>query len=354
MATGSFPERPLEIGMFDWVEASGATPADIFEHKLQLAEAADKAGFHSWQLAEHQGTPLSIDASPALLVSAAIQRTKRLRLGALTFCLPWYNPYRFYSEMCMLDQMSGGRLELGVGRGVSPIESTYLGIPNIEESRERYRETLDIFFAASQGDRLNFSGKYFNYKDVELHNHLVQKPYPPLWFPSSDKNSIDFTAKHGYNTVLNTSHPETRALYAQYRETWVKHQNDPGRHNGHVASPMLGKSQLIVVADTDAQAEKLGMDAHAVWVSHINHLTNKHGRPPLLPRLDPKAKDSVTRLVVGSPRTVLDILVESVKETTINYLLLVFSFGNLKPEDAMRSLNLFSSDVMPALKQAVK
>ena len=350
MTTGVFPESPLAIGMFDWVEASGASPAEIFEHKLQLAEAADKAGFHSWQLAEHQGTPLSIDASPALLISAAIQRTRQLRLGALTFCLPWYNPYRFYSEMCMLDQMSGGRLELGVGRGVSPIESTILGISSIDESRERYRETLDVFFAACQGNSLTFSGKYFNYKDVELHNHPVQRPYPPLWFPSSDKNSIDFTAKHGYHTVLNTSHPETRNLFAQYRETWVKHQNDPGRHNAHVAAPRLGKSQLIVVADTDAEAEKLGMGAHAVWLSHINHLTTKHGRPPLLPRLDPKDKDSVTRLVVGSPKTVLDTLIESVEETTINYLLLAFSFGNLRPEHAMRSMELFAGEVMPSLK----
>ena len=88
-------------------------------------------------------------------------------------------------------------------------------------------------------------------------------------------------------------------------------------------------------------------------MSHINHLTNKHGRPPLLPRLDPTGKDSVTRLVVGSPDTVLDILVESVRETTINYLLLVFSFGNLRPEHAMHSMNLFCERVMPRLKQAV-
>lgn len=351
MSTGSFPESPLEIGMFDWVEVTGAAPAEIYEHKLQLAEAADKAGFYAWQLAEHQGTPLSIDASPSLLIAAAIQRTKRLRLGALTWCLPWYNPYRFYHEMCMLDQMSGGRLDLGVGRGVSPIESTYLGIPNIDESRERYRETLDIFFEATRGSELNFSGKYFSYKNVELHNQPVQKPYPPLWFPSSDKNSIDFTAKHGYHTVLNTSHPETRSLYAQYRETWVKHQNDPGRHNAHVKAPRLGKSQLIVVADTDAEAEKIGMGAFDVWRSHINHLTDKAGRPSLLPRLNPTEKDSVTRLVVGSPKTVLDILRESIEETTINYLLLVFSFGNIRPQHAMRSMELFCSDVMPQLKK---
>src|SRR5712692_10448234 len=109
----------LTCGLFDWVEASASPPAKVYEHKLELAAAADKAGFHGYFIAEHQGTPLSIDCSPSRLLSAMFQRTRRLRAGALTFCLPWYNPYRFYNEVCMLDQMSGGRLELGVGRGVS-------------------------------------------------------------------------------------------------------------------------------------------------------------------------------------------------------------------------------------------
>src|SRR5712692_9833105 len=170
----------LEFGIFDWVEASGRSPGAVYEHKLELAAAADRAGFHAYLIAEHQGTPLSIDASPSVLLSAMIQRTRRLRVGALTFCLPWYNPYRFYNEVCMLDQMSGGRLELGVGRGVSPIESLVFGMQNIEQSRERYRETLEVFFEACRERTLNYQGKYFQYRDVELYNKPVQEPYPPL------------------------------------------------------------------------------------------------------------------------------------------------------------------------------
>src|SRR5688572_25204454 len=105
------------FGVFDWVEASGRSPAEIYEHKIELAAVAERAGFHGFLVAEHHGTPLSIDGSPTALLSAIFQRTRRLRAGALTFCLPWYHPYRFYSEVCMLDQLSHGRLELGVGRG---------------------------------------------------------------------------------------------------------------------------------------------------------------------------------------------------------------------------------------------
>ena len=75
----------LQVGIFDWIEASRRAPAEVYEHKLKLASAADKAGFHAYLIAEHQGTPLSIDGSPSVLLAAMFQRTRRLRAGALTF-----------------------------------------------------------------------------------------------------------------------------------------------------------------------------------------------------------------------------------------------------------------------------
>jgi len=349
MAGGEFPESPLEFGVFDWIEWSERPAGEIFEHKLKIAEAADRAGFYAWHIAEHQGTPLSIDGSPALVLAAAIQRTKRLRLGALTFCLPWYNPFRFYNEVCMLDQMSGGRLELGVGRGVSPIESSYFFMKSVEESRERYRETLDIFFAACDARVLDHQGKYFTYSELELYIKPQQRPYPPLWFPSSDRNSIDFTARHGYNTVLNTTSAEAGRLYEQYREAWTRHRSDPGRHNAHVRAPKLGKSQHVFVADTDAEAERAGSAAYRVWSEHLTYLTRKLGQPDLL-NVSPASPAAVTRLVAGAPKTVAEELAGVVRESGINYLMLVFSFGDLKPEPAMRSIELFATEVMPDLR----
>jgi hypothetical protein len=192
-----FDMEPLNFGIFDWVEASATlAPAEVYAHKLELAAAADAAGFHGMFLAEHQGTPLTIDGSPSVLLSAIFQRTRRLRAGALAYCLPWHDPYRLYHEVCMIDQLSGGRLEFGVGRGVSPIESKIFGLGSIEESRERYREALEVFFQACGNPTLNFDGKLFHYRDAELHVQPLQKPYPPLWFPSSNRESIEFTARH--------------------------------------------------------------------------------------------------------------------------------------------------------------
>lgn len=340
----------LQFGLFDWIEASTQrTPAEIYEHKLNLAAAADQAGFHGFFIAEHHGTPLSIDGSPSVMLAAMFQRTKRLRAGALTFCLPWYDPYRFYQEVCILDQMSGGRLELGVGRGVSPIESKIFGLNSIEESREKYRETLDIFFAATKATALNFEGKRYQYRDAELHVKPWQRPYPPLWFPSSNRESIEFTARHGYHTALIAKLADCKPLFDQYREIWERHKNDPGRHNAHVASPFLAKTQHIVIADNDAEAEKVGLQAFETWKGHMHHLTRKNGRPDVH-KIDPYAEDSAQRLVTGTPRTVLEKLQEVVRVTGMNYLLCIFSFGDIAPEHAIRSLQLFAKEVMPKLK----
>ena len=334
----------MNFGIFDWVEHSDTLSAqEVFEHKLQLAEAADKAGFHAYMLAEHQGTPLSIDASPGILLSAMIQRTRRLRLGALTFCLPWHDPYRFYNEVCMLDQLSGGRLELGVGRGVSPIESQIFGLGGIEASRARYREALEFFFQACASPVVDYRGV-----KVELFNKPVQKPYPPLWFPSSNKDSIEFTGRHGYHTAIISSHAEARARFAQYREVFARHRKEAGRHNAHVAQPFLARSQHLVIADDEKQAVDAGVAAYETWKSHMHHLTRKHGRPDVLP-LDPFAEQSVMRLIAGTPQTVLKQIQSVVRESGMNYLLCVFSFGSLPPAAALRSLELFAREVMPII-----
>jgi alkanesulfonate monooxygenase SsuD/methylene tetrahydromethanopterin reductase-like flavin-dependent oxidoreductase (luciferase family) len=244
----------------------------------------------------------------------------------------------------MLDQMSGGRLELGVGRGVSPIESRIFGLQSIDESRQKYREALDWFFQFAGNDVVPYRGE-----EVEIYNKPVQKPWPPLWFPSSNRESIEFTARHGYHTAFLGRLADCKPHFDRYREFWQRHRNDPGRHNAHVAEPFLAKTQHMVIADTDAEAERLGLEAYATWASHIHHLTRRHGRPDVH-KTEPFAPDSTQPLVVGSPRTALEKVREMLRITSANYLLCVFSFGDLAPEHAMRSLELFSSEIKPKLE----
>jgi alkanesulfonate monooxygenase SsuD/methylene tetrahydromethanopterin reductase-like flavin-dependent oxidoreductase (luciferase family) len=198
-----------------------------------------------------------------------------------------------------------------------------------------------VFFAACQTKNLKYRGE-----DIELYNKPLQKPYPPLWFPSSNKESIEFTAKHGYHTAFLGTAANCRAHYEQYREIWQRHRSDPGRHNAHVAEPFLAKTQHLVIADTEADAEKIGLKAHATWASHIHHLTRKAGRPDVH-KTEPYAPDSAQPLIAGTPRSVIPKLKSLIEETGINYLLCIFSFGDIAPGHAMRSLELFSREIQP-------
>jgi alkanesulfonate monooxygenase SsuD/methylene tetrahydromethanopterin reductase-like flavin-dependent oxidoreductase (luciferase family) len=105
----------------------------------------------------------------------------------------------------------------------------------------------------------------------------------------------------------------------------------------------------VFIAESDAEARKAGDAAYKVWSEHLTHLTRKHGKPDLL-NVSPASPAAVTRLVAGSPATVTRELAQIVRESGINYLLLVFSFGDLAPERAMRSMDLFVAEVMPALR----
>ena len=110
----------MKFGVFDQNDRSGLPLAEQYEKRLLLAELSDRLGFHAFHMSEHHGTSLSMTPSPSVWMAALAQRTKRLRLCPLVYLLPTYHPARLYEEICILDHLSGGRFEFGVGRGASP------------------------------------------------------------------------------------------------------------------------------------------------------------------------------------------------------------------------------------------
>ena len=112
----------MQFGIFDHMDFGGAeTLSEFYENRLKLAELYEEIGIHACHIAEHHATPLGMAPSPNVFLSGMAQRTRRLRFGPLVYCLPLYHPIRLLEEICMLDQMSNGRLEMGIGRGISPI-----------------------------------------------------------------------------------------------------------------------------------------------------------------------------------------------------------------------------------------
>src|SRR5262245_44375899 len=143
----------MKFGVFDHMDDGGMPLYRQFEVRMKLAEAYDRFGFHAYHLAEHHGTPLGLAPSPGLFLAALAQRTKRLRFGPLVYLLPLYHPLRLIEEICILDHMSGGRLEVGVGRGVSPYELAHFGV-GAADARTMFDEALAVLIA-----RVTYEGR---------------------------------------------------------------------------------------------------------------------------------------------------------------------------------------------------
>ena len=122
----------MKFGIFDHLDRNELPMAQYYEERLKLVELYDRTGFHAYHVAEHHSTPLGMAPSPSVFLSAVAQRTRRLRFGPLVYILPLYHPLRVAEEVCMLDHLSNGRLQLGVGRGVSPFELGYFGVDAAE------------------------------------------------------------------------------------------------------------------------------------------------------------------------------------------------------------------------------
>jgi len=133
----------VDFGVFDHLDRGGFELGEHYRNRLRLIENYDEIGLYAYHLAEHHGSSLGMAPSPSVFLSAVAQRTQRLRMGPMVYVLPVHEPLRLIEEICMLDQLSGGRLEVGIGRGQSPYELGCFSVGHLE-ARKRFPEALQV------------------------------------------------------------------------------------------------------------------------------------------------------------------------------------------------------------------
>ena len=346
----------VEFGLFDWIDRGSDDLAALYEQRLQMAEYADRAGYYCYHVAEHHGTPLGMAPSPSVMLAAVAQRTRRLRFGPLVYILPLYNPMRLAEEVCMLDQMSRGRLELGIGRGSGQYELEMLGV-NVAETREMYDEALTILLGALTAGEVTFQGRYNALQDARLELSPYQRPYPPLWYPTSNPDTISWVAEQGYHTLFSFNTPtlaETRRRLDLYKEYLPRAAGNPARVNQHVPRARYGIVRKVYVAETDAEAERVAREALAVFRHNFTFLWELHDVHRFTENLA-DFDDCLERgvLFAGSPATVRARLATFLAGTGANYFGGCFAWGNLSTEQVLRSLHLFTEQVMPGFERAL-
>lgn len=367
----------LQFGVFDHIEpVPGMDLEQIYAHRLMQIEQLDKAGFYAYHLAEHH-TPAvhSLAPSQNVFLAAVSQRTKRLRFGPCVYVLPLHHPVRLIEEISMLDSLSGGRMEIGVGRG-GVLEAYFWGQESdVEVNYARYLETLTIIREGLSHDELTYHGQFYDFDKLPMRMRPKQTPHPPLWY----MRNIETAARHGMNAVLDVPLSVFDAYVKRYRELWEEHQGvDVLTEQGE--EPKIGLIVHMLLAETDDAAVAQATPAWAAYRWNLESprrleaekrgLTQFLGdrmraRPSSVPsrevpresyatmvlseeqerrRMNPGGLSS--RVIAASP-TSMRAYLDEYMETGANYFICSFQWGDLSHEQALRSIELFATEVMP-------
>lgn len=332
----------MEFGIFDHLDRNDLPLNEFYEARLKLIEAYERAGFYAYHVAEHHSTPIGMAPSPSVFLSAIAQRTKTLRFGPMVYALPLHHPLRLIEEICMVDQLSGGRLEIGFGRGSSPVEVKFYG-QDPAMAHDIYTEARALILEGLTHKVLNFEGKFFNFKDIPMELRPLQQPHPPMWYGVHSVEAADRAARQSLNMVSLDSAQETRSYFDRFRQVWRELHGDR-------PTPKLGLSRFIVIAEKDHEALEAARRAYPVWHKHFYFLYSLLGGKPAHPR--PAEFDKMVEIgqaVAGNPDTVTKFLRQQADDSALNYLVGQFAFGDLSLAESLRSVELFRNHVMPKL-----
>jgi alkanesulfonate monooxygenase SsuD/methylene tetrahydromethanopterin reductase-like flavin-dependent oxidoreductase (luciferase family) len=372
----------LRFGVFDHIEpVPGQRLDQIYRERLVQIERLDRAGFYAYHLAEHHTPAIhSLAPSQNVFLGSVAQCTTRMRFGPCVYVLPLHHPLRLIEEISMLDNLSGGRLEIGVGRG-GVMEAFFWGQEaDPETNYGRYQETLAIIREGLSHDQLTYAGRFHSFENLPMYLRPLQKPYPPLWYM---RNPVT-AAMEGMHTIIVGSIDGLAVAVPRYRAAWEEHQGS-GTLTVQGHEPMIGLVVHLVVADTDGDATRIAKPAWEKYRWNLaaprrleaekrgltQFMQTKDGsfgfvgeRPKGLPtremRRDIDAElerfDQVKQgshpnriggvALAGTPRAVLEYMDEYVA-TGANYFVCSFQWGDISHADAIRSIELFATEVMP-------
>jgi alkanesulfonate monooxygenase SsuD/methylene tetrahydromethanopterin reductase-like flavin-dependent oxidoreductase (luciferase family) len=311
------------LQFFSWPERRVSLPT-VYERALQRIDLMDRTGYDGVWLAEHHFTTYSVCPSVHMMGLHVASRTKNLRIGTGISLAAFYHPLRLAEEVAFLDVLTGGRVNWGAGRGFDPTEFKAFGVP-VEESYPRFREAVEIVLAAWTNERLNWSGKYWHFEDIEVLPKPLQQPHPPTWMATGSPESVCWAAQQGYSIMLGP-HTHYRDI-AQRRELYKKVLEE---HGHSIEGRDLPMTRLIAVAATEQEAREIARRG-ARWLvgSYINPSKSSGAASYIASRRDKTGTKPVDPIehyldgvvVYGTPERVYDELQRLHEVMYLDYLL---------------------------------
>ena len=191
----------MEFGTFLLLQSPAAEPPEIvYQRGVEITQAAEDLGFGNMWLAEHHFSSYGYLARPLTYALHLANKTRRIRVGTAVIVVPLHHPLVIAEEIATVDLLTGGRLDVGLGRGYQRYEFERLG-QDLTESRSRWEEAVDIIMLGLSGQTFSYDGKYFKIPETTVFPLPVQKPHPPIWVTAQSPDSIETTVRRGFNLM---------------------------------------------------------------------------------------------------------------------------------------------------------
>ena len=353
----------MRFGTYFFLQAApGRRHAEIIQRELDQMVLSEELGFDEVWLTEHHFIDYGLSVDPATLASAVASRTSRLRIGLAAAILPFHDPIRLAEQLALVDIISGGRLDVGVGRGNRPSEFIGYRVPQVE-SRERFDEAVQILQRAWTDDRFSYDGRFFKIPEVRVIPKPLQRPHPPLYQVCVSPDSIEGTALRGWPMLNSLLFGGVEQLAAS-RDRYVTTLQKAGRTADDIAAllSLWGVSRQIYVARTDAQALAEARDAEMWYQESFRKFLIPERIEESHPSLQPGFRAMAERLskitweglvaetlAFGSPETVARHI-EQMRQMGVGQLMCWMNFGGLPEDKVRRSMDLFAREVMPRFR----
>lgn len=342
-----------KFGVFDHIENIPGTPtSQLFKDRLELIRMADQAGFAGYHFAEHHGSDLCMAPSQELFIAAASQVTSDIRFGPMVKLLPMHHPVRLIEDMCVLDQLTEGRLEFGVGRGPVPIEHYWFS-HEWSDARERFADVLGIIAQALEtGEISSAQSRFFDFPTMPMATLPFQANIP-FWYPGSPQVAGRYGMSLMWPGKIN------QEAYEQYLNAWHEHGGGDIRLEGPNGKPRVGYSMLLAIAPTEDEALEIarrgmeGLVRRTRNAHRFDHLKLPEeecydAQGPL--RAIHANMDLAIQFGAGTAGQIAERVAALLDDGMADYICFMFPTGDMSYDEAKRTLDLFVTEVMPQLE----
>jgi alkanesulfonate monooxygenase SsuD/methylene tetrahydromethanopterin reductase-like flavin-dependent oxidoreductase (luciferase family) len=348
------PDRFLEG------ERVGRTHHEAIRDELNLIRRADELGYDTCWLREHHFTDYGFLPNTMILAAHAAVLTERIRLGTAVVTLPLHHPVRAAEDIALVDVLSGGRVDVGIGRGYQSVEFNTFGVP-LAEARERTDEAIEVMRALWTTDEVDHRGRHWDFERVHLQPRPIQQPHPPLYYASVSTDSITHYAQQGIPFIVDSTvrtsqlavladtwrsvarahgHNADDAELVAMRSIWLDRSDDAARD--HIA-----KAEKVTSTATDPRIRPVDKDGNVV-AGYEYWEKGWHGRDLEYYSHEPDWDD---RWVAGGPERVLgqlrDLEAIGIKNVICGFGVQSKSGSGEESEERMAQ---FAKEIIPELR----